>query len=81
MTELNPNHPVTQKVSDHWHTICALLMAKMGTDHVVITVDDISRMQPRSAIVIQELHDGLHLRMVDSEQAEQIARQAGGLPS
>jgi hypothetical protein len=79
--ELNPNHPVTQQVSDHWHKICALLMAKLGTDHVVITLADIARMEPNSAITIQELHDGLHLRIVNPEQADEIARREGGLPS
>jgi hypothetical protein len=79
--ELNPNHPVTQQVSDHWHKVCAILMAKMGVDHVVITPADIMLLQQDCAITFQELHDGLHLRLVDASQAERIAREAGGLPS
>lgn len=81
MSELNPNHPVTQAVSDQWHKLVALLLRKMGTDHVVITAADLMAMRPGSAIVVQELHDGLHLRLVDSETAEQLAREHGGLPN
>ena len=28
--ELNPNHPATREVHDHWHKIAALMMFKMG---------------------------------------------------
>jgi hypothetical protein len=79
--ELNPNHPVTQAVSDHWHTICAILMNKMGTDHLIITQRDIQRMTPGSCIVIHEKKDGIHLKMVSREEGERMAREQGGLPT
>lgn len=80
MDELNPNHPVTQAVSDHWHKLAALLMHKMGSAHVVITMSDLESLQPGTCITVQELHDGIHLRLVDITTAEQMARQQGGLP-
>ena len=81
MKELNPNHAVTQAVRDHWHTFAALLMHKAGTPHVVITRIDLETLPPGTAIVVQELEDGVHLRLVDAITADQIARKEGGLPT
>lgn len=82
--ELNPNHPTTTVVREQWHKLCALLMAKLGTDHVVITAADIDRLVREGggrAIVVQELADGLHLRMVDPAEADRLARVHGGRPT
>lgn len=81
MRELNPNHPTTRAVSEHWHALAAVLMRKLGTEHVVITEPDLERMKPGECIVVQELHDGLHLRIVDEVTAEKLAREHGGLPT
>lgn len=82
MTELNPNHPTTQAVHDHWHKIAALIMHKLDLDHVVITPDDINQlMRANSSITMQELGDGIHLRIVDRVTAEKLARENGGLPN
>ncbi len=77
--ELNPNHPVTRAVSEHWHKIAALLMFKYKIEHAVITIDDIKNM-PNSAIAVQELSDGIHIRLIDGADAERLARKEGGLP-
>jgi hypothetical protein len=82
--ELNPNHPTTTSVREQWHKLCALLMVKLGTDHVVITPNDIERLVRAGAgraIVVQELADGLHLRMVDQAEADRLAREHGGRPT
>ena len=81
--ELNPNHPVTQAMHDQWHVIAAILVIKYGEDgdHIVITDEDIKAMQQNSFVVIQELRDGVHLRLVDSETGHRLAREHGGLPS
>ncbi|SDF84475.1 hypothetical protein [Thalassobaculum litoreum] len=82
--EMNPNHPVTQKISDHWHKLAGLLMVKFGAEHVVITAADIEAMAIRPGglnITIQELDDGLHLRLVDNREAAALARKHGGLPT
>jgi hypothetical protein len=55
-------------------------MRKMGKEHVVITLAEIEAM-PRGAIAIQTLSDEIHLRWVDEETAERLAREEGGLPS
>lgn len=77
--ELNPNHPVTQKVSDHWHKICALIMSKSGNRHVVITKEDIARLD-NAAIAIEEKPDGIHVVLLPRAEAERLAKIAGGLP-
>lgn len=79
--ELNPNHPTSRAVSDHWHKIAALLMLKFGVDHTVITEADIVKMDRGMGITVQELRDGLHLRIVDETTAQLLARQEGGLPT
>jgi len=77
--ELNPNHPVTQSLHDQWHTLCAFAVLKAG-GHVVISMADLKSMPVGSTITVQELDDGIHLRIVDRATAERLARKEGGLP-
>lgn len=80
MTALNPNHAVTQAIAEQWHKLCALAVAKAG-GHIVITLRDIKQFAPGELnITVQELPDGLHLRIVNNAEAERLARQEGGLP-
>lgn len=81
MSELNPNHPTTMTMHDHWHKIAAVLMRKFGLEHVVITAADINRIPEGNFIVLQELNDGLHLKFVDEKTAIALARREGGLPT
>lgn len=77
MTALNPNHPVTRQVAEHWHKLCALAVHRAG-GHIVITSDDIHEITGM-AIQVQELHDGLHLRLISMQEAERLAREQGGM--
>jgi hypothetical protein len=82
MTELNPNHPTTQMLSDQWAKIAAILIRKMDTRHVIITAEDITELSNTSSnIAVQELEDGLHLRLVDDVTAKRLAAENGGLPN
>ena len=56
-------------------------MMKLRTDHAIITPADILNMQEGTAITIQELPDGIHLRLVDGETAQRLAKKEGGLPA
>lgn len=80
MSELNPNHPVTQAMHNRWHVLAALLMQHFKTNHVVITMEDAQALDPDGCIVVHEKPDGLHLLMVDRSTGEQLARDHGGLP-
>lgn len=79
--ELNPQHPVTQAMHDHWHKIVGVLVHKLGQGHIVITLDDLRAMPANVGITCQELTDGIHLRLVDEATAHRLARKEGGLPS
>jgi len=75
--EINPHHPTTKAVHDEWHKIAAILMGKFKTRHVVLTIADIDSIAGEN-IAIQELPDGLHVRLVDDKEASRLAKQHGG---
>ena len=77
--ELNPNHPVTKQAHDHWHKLCAILMHKFKTDHEVITIADIEEIPDDQVIVIQDLSNGLHLRLMHVSEATKLAKQHNAL--
>ncbi|RWA55322.1 hypothetical protein AU476_07380 [Cupriavidus sp. UYMSc13B] len=82
MTELNPNHPVTAAVHEHWHKLCALLLHKLTDGHAVLTASDVDQLVGSGAanIVIQETERGIELTLVSDEEGDRLARQHGGLP-
>jgi hypothetical protein len=79
VSELNPNHPVTQQVRDHYHVLLLIVLQMQGLSEVEITPADIEAIKGRS-IVVDTRGGGLWLRNVDAETAGRIAREAGGLP-
>jgi hypothetical protein len=81
--EINPNHPVTMAVHDHWHKIALLLMLKMGKPRVVITPAEIQQLLYSNigGITIRTDDEiGIILEIVTPEKAEELARKEGGLP-
>lgn len=80
VTELNPNHPVTKAMHAEWHKLAALAVMKAG-GHIVISMEDLESFPLGGAVTVQELDDGIHLRIVDAETAERLARKEGGLPA
>jgi hypothetical protein len=75
--EMNPNHPATQMLHDEWHTICAVLLAKLGGS-IVLSMDDVRLLKPGQAIVFQELDDGIHLNIVEMDEANRLVQREGG---
>lgn len=88
MKELNPNHPVTREVHDHWHKLCALALHKLGVSKVTISSADIEAFSRKwagrngqdGAITVQPKGDLLTLELVNGDDAAELARKAGGLP-
>lgn len=82
--ELNPNHPVTRTVHDHWHKIVAILIARPPYNgKAEITEEEIARWAEEyegSAVVIKDSDHKLRLWLVNPEEAERLAREEGGLP-
>jgi len=79
VNEINPNHAVTRAVHDQWHKIAALLVQKLGGS-ALITSADVMALGMDKAVTVQELSDGIHVRIVSLAEAEKLARQHGGLP-
>jgi len=78
--EINPNHPVTQTVHDHWHKIAAILMIKFGVKSVDITDLDVKNIPSDIAIAIESKPDHLRIFLTDMKTAEKLAMEEGGLP-
>lgn len=78
MSELNPNHPMTKAMHDHWHKLCAFVVKKYANGHAIITLDDMTCIAGMN-IVGEEKNDGIHLRIVDDAEAVKLAREHGGL--
>ena len=82
--EINPNHPVTAGLRDHWHKIVALLLSKYDLGRVIITLADFAKLErelPNGAVVVKDCEDGIHLRLASRAEAERLAREEGGLPT
>lgn len=81
MGELNPNHPVTQQVHEHWHKIAAIMMQKLGQSAVEITEADVLALGDNDKAVVADCRGGrMVIRLISMEEARKIARQEGGLP-
>jgi len=79
--ELNPAHPVTQAMSDQWHTLCALLLNRIAPDtlETVLTKEEIEQLSttpagPSPVLTVYEREDGLHLKLVSRAEGEAIAQ-------
>lgn len=83
VSEINPNHPVTQALHDQWHKILCVVMHKLGEDHVVITQSDLIALGASGSkcIVAHDRSDGLHIMVMDEARARDLAAANGGLPS
>lgn len=78
MTEMNPHHPVTEKLRDSWHKICLILMLKLEQREVVITQKEIDAMiaSPYKNIIAHDKHDGLHIILATDAEAEIAVRRS-----
>jgi hypothetical protein len=83
--EHNPNHPVTRTLHDEWHKLCAIALFTLGSPELEITEADIAEFQQalgEGASIVADARNGRFvLRLVTGAEAEQLARQEGGLPS
>jgi hypothetical protein len=83
MSEINPNHPVTREVHDHWHKIVAILLHKFGYKELRITMADLQACErdfPDGAVVIKANNDDFLLWLITADEARELAKREGGLP-
>ena len=79
--EVNPNHPVTQLVREHWHKIAALIMLKMQLKVVEFSLAEVEQLgKEETNIVFHATETTIFVRLVSNEEAKTIARRVGGLP-
>lgn len=77
--ELNPNHPVTSKMHNHWHKIVAILVNRIPKGKTTIAADEVAALDGK-AIVMKETASGIELVIVSMEEGERLARKEGWLP-
>jgi hypothetical protein len=82
---LNPNHPVTQAMDRQYHKLLALLLWRdhaVAGERTVVTDEQVRRFAERRSgysLVVHERGDRLELKLVPRDEAERLARKAGGL--
>ncbi len=83
MTELNPNHPVTQEIRQHWHKLCAIALFTLDVRELEITVEDMEKFTRElgddAAIVVKAKGKILTLKLVKGEEAKRLVKDEGGL--
>jgi hypothetical protein len=78
MDEINPEHPVTSGLHDHWHKIVAVLLHKLSPgQEVVLTAHDIAAVNQlfgydQPAVLAHDKKDGLHLSLVSMSKAKRM---------
>lgn len=77
--ELNPNHPVTRQAAGQWHKLAAILVNKFAPEskEVIIRSEDVVKLEGFN-IVVFDKQDGLHLKLVNDQEAAALVREHGG---
>lgn len=63
-----------KNLENHYGKLLAIVMNKYKLRHVVVTTEDIIQAQPDTGLnlVVQELEDGMHLRLVSDKEARKL---------
>lgn len=84
LTELNPNHEVTQSMREQWAKIVVMLMLRDGVTETVIPLnvieDAVTQRELNLTVRISDTR-GIVLKLVDNAEAARLAREEGGLPA
>lgn len=85
---MNPGLPPSGKatvdaLADNWGKLFAVAMLKLGQREIVITAADLTALgedgEMANCLVVQELGDGLHIRLLPIDEAvREAARLKGG---
>jgi hypothetical protein len=69
-------------VADHWGKLLAMYMHKAGLAEIVLTAADIEALgkdgEMEWCLVVQELADGLHIKLMSLAEAHEFAKQHKG---
>ncbi len=80
MSELNPNHPVTQLTRDQWHKITAVIMHKLGLSEIELTANDVQNLADSypdgTPCIVADARAGRFVvRLISGREAEFLARE------
>lgn len=79
--ELNPDHPVTQDLRDHWSKVLAMVMKKCGLSEVMITEADFKSLetgQKMPCVIAHSRADGLLIKLLPKDEAMQYVNLVEG---
>ena len=81
MSEVNPNHPVTEMARSEWHKVVGLMMQRHGLTEFEVTSADVERLGAADAAVVMDCRGGrVVVRLMPLKEGERLARREGGLP-
>jgi hypothetical protein len=80
--EMNPHHPVTEQLHEHWHKIAALIMRKAGLSKLTITLEDselFGSLPPASmpTILVHSHKDSMDVLLMPLDEARRYAEKLG----
>ncbi len=83
VTEMNPNHPLTQEMREHYQTLLIALMGKLGVKEVTLTYKDLDNYLCSEGAEVLSIHgadDYIVLKMISRKEAEALMDEHGGAP-
>jgi hypothetical protein len=80
MLEMNPEHPTTKGVHDHWYKVCALLMLKMGVKDITISPQEIERIEGNNIAIKFDDKLGIILKLLSDEEIMSVGIENGAVP-
>lgn len=79
--ELNPNNPVSRAASGQWHKIAALVMHKLGVNHVEIRTEDADALTARGVnIGISDEKGYMEVFLLTPAETEAMLKKHKGRP-
>jgi len=80
VTELNPNHPVTEELHAEWQKVAAALLLKLAPGkRVILDLQDFQKVDGL-CVVVSAHADHIELYTVTMEEAVKLATKEGGKP-
>jgi hypothetical protein len=77
--ELNPNNPVARAANGQWHKIAALIMHKLGVNHVEIREEDAEALAAKGLnIGIADDKGYMEVFLLTSEQTKAMLKKHKG---
>lgn len=82
MSALNPNNPVARASFGNWHKLAALIMHKLGINHIELKNEDVEALNATGKnIGISDNKGYIEIFLLTPEETKAALRKHGGLPS